>query len=429
MLLNYKINKMKKLIIILLFFSNNLISEEYTLDILLKSTIRNSGFVSQEVNYQKISDKEVSDILSNYYPQISIEGHATYQSDVFSLPLRIPGQNLPELRQDQYSLNLNISQVIWDGGSISKSTKLSKLTADINMKNSEIKIRSVIEKTANLFYSALKIDGNIKSINSALNTLENNKNQIISLVENGVITRNNLDVINLQISSKKQTLQSLLSDYYNILRSIEILTGIKKIDQLGKSNINSSKNNEINRPELATFQYLSEINIMKSNLKYTNLMPKFSAFAKVGYSNPNQINMFQQEWSDFYIVGLKMSWKPFSWFSESKNEEILGLQNENLEFERKEFLKQISIELDKELSEIRKSESLIEQDRTIIDLQKRIIQDKYNQFINGTATASEYIMELNSLQIYENNLSIHEIMLEHSKTNLLIKSGNYSGVQ
>ena len=157
-------------------------------------------------------------------------------------------------------------------------------------------------------------------------------------------------------------------------------------------------------------------------------MPKFSVFARLGYGNPNQFNMFEQEWSDFYLAGIKMSWKPFAWYSEQRNSEIAMLQNQNLDIEKKEFLRQINLQIDKEEADLQKVESLLAQDKIILDLQRRIINDKYTQVLNGAATVSEYIIEINSLQQYEINMSLHKIMLENAKSNILIKSGNYKGL-
>ncbi|MDT3741345.1 MAG: hypothetical protein RO257_17805 [Candidatus Kapabacteria bacterium] len=123
-----------------------------------------------------------------------------------------------------------------------------------------------------------------------------------------------------------------------------------------------------------------------------------------------------------------MSWKPFAWSSEQRNSEIAMLQNQNLDIEKKEFLKQIDLQIDREIADLQKVESLLAQDKIIHDLQKRIINDKYTQVLNGTATVSEYIIEINSFQQYEINLALHKIMLENAKSNILIKSGNYKGL-
>ncbi len=423
------VNNMKKVLLLILLTSINLMAAEYTLDELLKSAVVNSGFSKQSNNYSGISKKEISDLISNYYPQFNIEGQATYQSDMFRIPLNLPGMTIPDLRKDQYNVWLNFTQLIWDGGIISNKLDMSEISTLANIENANTKIRNVIENTSNLYFAGKKIESNIKSISSAINTLESNRKQISSLVTNGMLNQSNLDAVDIQINTKQQTLFSLKEDYQSIIKKIRIFTAITDIETLSNYEVQLDSQIEINRSELKAMEYSQRLNTLKSDVNYSMNKPKISAFARVGYSNPNQLNMFEQEWSDYYMLGIKFTWKPFSWFSEDKNSEIISLQNENIELEKKEFEKQVNMLLVQEHTEIEKAKSLIEQDLLILNLQNRIIKEKYSQLLNGSATISEYISELNSLEIYDNNLSIHKVILENAKINLLIKSGNYTGVE
>ena len=421
---------MIKLIILFLISGSMLFSRDYTLDELLEGAVNSSGYSGSGKNYKQISEIEKKELFSNYYPQFNIDGQATYQSDVFDLPIKIPGMSLPTLRKDQYNINLNVQQLIWDGGAISANEKMSELSAEANVENSKAKVRNIIEQVGTLYYSALKIKSSIESIRTAVSTLESNKKQIHSLVENGVLVRSNLDAVDIQINSKNQILQSQNDDLQNILKSIRLLTGFDDLSDVSLSEIelNSIVNLKINRSEINALDKYSQLNLEKVSLFKTSLMPKFSVFARLGYGNPNQFNMFEQEWSDFYLAGIKMSWKPFAWSSEQRNSEIAILQNQNLDIEKKEFLRQINLQIDREEADLQKVESLLVQDKIILDLQRRIINDKYTQVLNGTATVSEYIIEINSLQQYEINMALHKIMLENTKSNILIKSGNYKGL-
>ncbi len=424
------VEKMKKIMILILLANISLFAKEYSLNDLLNESVKNSAFSKQGQNYTEISKKEISDIISNYYPQINFEGQATYQSDMFKIPLNIPNMTLPDLRKDQYNVWLNFTQMIWDGGLVSNKVDISEISTKANIENTNAKLRNIVENTANLYFAGKKIEANMKSISTVMNTLESNKKQVTSLVNNGVLNQSNLDAINIQFSAKEQTMESLKKDYESVLEKLKLLIAKNDLDKLGQIEI-AVNNTElkINRSELKAMEYYQELNNVKSDINYSMLMPKINAFAKVGYSNPNQLNMFEQDWSEYYMIGLRFSWKPFSWFSESKNAEIAKLQNENIELEKQEFEKQVSMQLVQERSEMDKQESIIQQDKLIIELQNNITKEKYSQFLNGTATISEYINEINSLQIYETNLSIHNISLENAKTNLLIKSGNYKGVE
>lgn len=417
------------LIILFLLSSSFAISKEYSLEELLNLAESNSGYSKQESHFSKIAELESEELNSNYYPQFSVDAQATYQSDIFELPLNIPGMSIPSLRKDQYNINLNLNQVIYDGSAIAKGVELTDISAAANIETSKTKIRNVVENVASLYYAASKLNASAKIIETTIKTLESNKLQIKSLVDNGVLLRSNLDALEIQISSRLQTKQTILSDYNNLLISISRLCGINNLTSLQEGKIAIPTNDEIkiNRNEILALEKYQEMNLKKSDLNYTSTTPKVFAFARLGYGNPNMFNMFNQEWSEFYMVGIKFSWKPFSWFSESQNLKAVALKNENLEIDKQEFLRQLNIQLEKENSEITKAESLISQDAIILDLQKKIIADKYAQLTNGTATVNDYLSELNSLELYETNFSIHNIMLESAKNNLLIKSGNFKG--
>jgi outer membrane protein TolC len=416
-----------KLILFFLLLSVSLFGRQYTLEECLSSAVLNSGYTKQELNYNKISEIELNELFSNYYPQFNIDAQATYQSDVFALPIKLPTLTIPSLRQDQYNINLNLQQLIYDGGTISESEKLSKLSAEANKENSKIKIRNIIEQVGALYYSALRVKMTMESIKSTITTLEINRKQISSLVGNGVLVRSNIDAVEIQISSKKQLLQSMNDDYKSLIKSINSIAMLENFTDVILSEIPEKSANDytINRSEINSFDVYSDINKQKISTSKTQNMPKLSAFAKFGFGNPNQFNMFEQEWSEYYIVGLKMIWKPFDWFSSDRNSEIAEMQNQNLQIEKTEFMKQLNIQLDKENSELEKVKTMLEQDKTIFDLQMKIMMDKLTQVLGGTATISEYINEVNSLLQYEINMNLHKIMLENAKSNILIKSGNY----
>ena len=152
-----------------IFFANFLIifflifpvcrAEKLILEEVQKKAVDSSPLKKQLLYYQTMSALEQSNLNSNYLPQLSLDGQATYQSDVFKLPFTLPqgfpSINIPEVRKDQYKVSLGINQMIYDGGIVSgmKDSKsleyeTSARTVDINL----FKINLIINQ---LFFSAL----------------------------------------------------------------------------------------------------------------------------------------------------------------------------------------------------------------------------------------------------------------------------------
>ena len=57
----------------------------------------------------------VENLKKGFLPQLSINGQATYQSDVTGLNLSLPGVNIDPINKDQYKLSAEISQLLYDG--------------------------------------------------------------------------------------------------------------------------------------------------------------------------------------------------------------------------------------------------------------------------------------------------------------------------
>ena len=82
-------------------------------------------------NYPLVRQYELTEAMSRYsfenaamgyVPQISVGAQATLQSDVTEFPeafnnlLALAGVDMKGLSHDQYKVQLDISQTIWDGG-------------------------------------------------------------------------------------------------------------------------------------------------------------------------------------------------------------------------------------------------------------------------------------------------------------------------
>ena len=78
------------------------------------------SIIEQSKNYT------LSNANRAYLPQLSLEGRATYQSDVITIPLDMPGLEIPVPDKDQYQLVAQVNQIIWDGGKIVANKELIK---------------------------------------------------------------------------------------------------------------------------------------------------------------------------------------------------------------------------------------------------------------------------------------------------------------
>ena len=418
---------MKNLILLFLIFNCKIaFSQTITLEECQKSARENSSYFKQLEKFKNINELEEKNSDFSYLPQFSIDGQASYQSEVFSLPIRIPTISIPEIAKDQYQLSLSLNQIIWDGGAISKGKDISKSVAELNSLNTETKLYKTKELVNTLYFTVLILKENKNKLIAAINTLEMNLRQVNSLVENGMLLKSASDALKVEIIKLNQNIQSVEKDIKSNIEVLETITA--QNDLMTKEFLlpNISENySDINRPELKLLEKNAEVYNKNQELIFTSQMPKFFFFAKAGYASPNTLNFFEQDFSSFYMLGLKMAWNPFDWGINQRKREITEISKQNIEFDAEELNKTIYSSLIKEKNDILKYNQMIIDDRKIIEIQESIVIEKYSMLRNGTVTVAEYINDFNSLLQSQINLETHRIMLINSKINLLTKTGNF----
>ncbi|HEY2582833.1 MAG TPA: TolC family protein, partial [Mucilaginibacter sp.] len=85
-----------------------------------------------------------------YLPQVSFTGQASYQSETISFPaaIGIPGSLglLPTISKDQYKIQGEVDQQIYDGGSTKYQKDLIKADADLQKQNLEANLYAINDR-------------------------------------------------------------------------------------------------------------------------------------------------------------------------------------------------------------------------------------------------------------------------------------------
>lgn len=413
---------------IIFFFLNYAytFSQSTTLEECQKAARENSSYLKQIKQIERISYLDEKSYNANYLPQFSLEGLASYQSETFSFPIKVPNLSIPEVAKDQYQLFLTINQVIYDGGAIAKGKDIANAVSELNSLSSEAKLYKTKELVNSLYFSILILKENKNKLSLALGTLEANLKQINSLVQNGALLKSASDAIQVEIIKLRQNLDALGKDIESNIEVLEILTGLHDLSskEFPLPSL-SERYSNINRPEVKALEMQAEVQSKNKELIYSSLLPKFFFFAKGGYASPNALNFLEEDFTSFYILGLKMAWNPFDWGTNQRKREIADINRQNIAFDREELLKNINSSTIKEKSEIAKYSKIIDDDMKIIEIQSQIVKEKFSLLKNGAITSAEYVNDFNALLQYEINLETHKILLANSKINLLTKTGNF----
>ena len=371
-------------------------------------------------NYPAISRFSIIEQSKNYtlanankafLPQFSLEAKATYQSDVITIPLDMPGLEIPVPDKDQYQVVAQANQIIWDGGKIAAKKDMIKAGAIVEEKTLETELYSLRERVNGLYFGILLMQEQLKQQVVLEEELQRNHNRVESYVENGIANQADLSSVKIEILKAGQQRIQMESAQTAYLQMLSILTGETFDKETEFVNPSVSNNNSlvtINRPELELFSaQQATIDAQTKSLK-SDIMPAIGAFVQGGYGKPG-LNMLQNEFDAFFLGGVKLSWNFGNLYTLKNSVKTNELKKLSIDTQRNTFIYNLDIQISQQQNEIEKYRKTMIDDEEIIRLQQEIKDAAEAKVENGAMTVSDMLKELTALEMAKQAKLLHEI--------------------
>ena len=421
---------MKRIILLLLanacLLWANAQESSYTLQQCYRLALQNHPLSAQNALLEQSSLLQQKIWDENNLPQLNLNGQATYQSAVTELPIKIPGITLPEISRDQFKVTLDASQVIYGGGSINNQKLIEQNNLAISKQGTESDLYKLRERVNLLYFNILLTNYTLDILKINKEELEARLKKIESGVLNGAVLPVNATVLKAEIIKVEQKRIETASQKSSLIALLGVLTGSTIPDNatFTEPDILIDPDHYSNlRPEFKLFDLQQlKVDAMK-NLTLTRKNPRVYAFGNLGYGRPG-LNMFKEEADLFYIVGAKVSWNFWNWHQTSQEVQILDLNKEMLENQKKSFDLNTRASIQQYLSDISKTSDLLKTDEAIIDLRVEITANASSQLENGVLTATEYLTEYNAEIQARLSKSLHQVQLMQAKAGYQAATGN-----
>jgi len=413
---------MRKLVPVLFFAFTVLWSygQELSLDSCQSMARRNHPLLRQAGIIDQISELRQQNIQVLNLPQFDLTARASWQSDVTKLALSIPGFAGPEpLSKDQYKAYVDIRQKLFDGGAAKKRGELEEADRLVSKQQNETELYKIKETVNSLYFNALIIQENLRIIELKSETLAERIKTVSSAVNNGVLLPNELDQLRAENLLTDQQKTELKSTQHTTLALLEIVIGSTITEQTTflKPTISTIDiNNDLKRPEIMLFT-LQKSKLDKSVEVLTNSRKPFVyAFGQAGYGRPG-LNMLDNNFADWYMVGAGLSWNIWDWHKSSRERSTVKLQKEIIETNLDNFNRSVKMSLSQEENNIIKLKSLINSDEQLVSIKDQITKRSAVALENGAITSADYIRDLNAALQTKANLETRKVQLVQSSVN------------
>ena len=332
-----------------------------------------------------------------WLPQADLNAQATYQSDVTSVPIKLPNLAIDEPSKDQYKGTLDLVQPVFDGGVTGTQKKIQRATTNIESQKVEVDLYQLRSRVNTYFFTALLMDENIRIMELTKADLENNIRKVSAQATNGIATNSNVDVLKAELLKVSQRIIEYQANRKSAIEMLEVLTGspIDAHASFVKPAMLSDKDETISRPELKLFDYQKQQFRLQSRLIQAKANPKVSLFGTGGYGRP-ALNMLKNEFQWYYLGGVKLSIPITGQFTRQREMKVMRMQEQIVEKQREAFLsnnRQLQVQ---QKNELEKYGQLIGSDAEIVGLRTKIKENASVRLANGIITSSDYITELNA---------------------------------
>jgi outer membrane protein TolC len=417
----------------LLFISLLLISTEFispqtqlTLEDCYEKARINYPLIKQKDYFAKTKDYSVSNVWNGYFPQITLLGQATYQSDVTEVPMPLPGIVIERLTKDQYKAAIEVTQTIYDGGIMSSQAGIQESINEIDDQKIEIELVKVKERVNQIYLGILLIDAQLNQVELVIIDLNASISKLEAAYANGTATKPDVDVLKAELLKTEQRKIELASSRLSYINMLGLLIN-ENLDEstslLTPSQVNFFSAEEISRPELRLFSAQKNLIENQSGLTSSKIIPKANLFFQGGYSKPG-LNMFKNDFAWYYITGIRFTWSLSNLYSYGNESEINELGKLNIDAQTETFLLNTKLTTNQQLQEIDKLKKLIDVDKGIIELRTSVKNAAKAKLENGVITSSDYVRDLNAEDTAKQNLEIHKIQLLLAQYNYKITTGN-----
>lgn len=354
-----------------------------------------------------------------WLPQVDLNAQATYQSEVTSFPVKLPGVTVDELSKDQYKGTLEIVQPVYDGGIISGQKKLQQITTGIESQKVEVDLYQLRSKVNSYFFTALLMEENMTLMNMVKEDLNNNIKKVSAQAANGMATKSHVDVLKAELLKASQKIIEFNAVKKGAVQMLEILTGTAIAENttfVKPMNAADVAETVINRPELKLFDFQKQQFQQQSKLISARSNPKVSFFTNGGYGRPG-LNQLKNEFQWFYIGGVKLSIPIMSHFTKQKEKKLIKIQEQIVDIQKENFLNSNRQLLVQQKNEVEKYRQLVATDAEIVLLRTKIKENASFKLENGIITSTDYITELNAENQSMLNQKLHEIQWLQARYN------------
>ncbi len=263
----------------------------------------NYPLIQQKDLIKRASFLTIENINTAYLPQISLNGQATYQSDLTSIPNPATGTVFTPLSKDQFKYWGELNQLIYDGGVVKKQKGLQELSGLVDDQKLEVELYKLKDRINQLYLGILLLESQLSQANLQKDNIQIGLNTVKAQLTNGTVFKSAVLVVEAQLLQTEQRVVELSANHLALIRVMELFINQSISDKvsLERPRVTATLDPAILLPEMKLYTYQDSFWRQQNQMVSARSNPKLSLFAQGGYARPG-LDLFKNEFALYCAV-------------------------------------------------------------------------------------------------------------------------------
>lgn len=379
------------------------------------------------------TDQQIAVIKSDRLPQVSINGFASYQSDVTTVNQAIPGVVVPDLPKQHWESTLDVEQRIYDGGEVSKRRELEEARHAESQAGVDVALYGLRSDVNSAFFSAFLLAKRAEEYDALVADLDARLAAVRARVDAGsALGRDAAEIeaewvrAGVQRNEARASRRASLAILSNLvgqrIDTTAVLVLPTDAPEMTRPIAPADAESLRARPEFEQFRQSRERLEREAAYTSTENLPKLSAFGQAGFGLPGY-DGFRQTSDAFWQAGLRVKWQPWTWRSAGRKATAIRLQQDIVATQEQALGRSLAREVAADLEEIERLKAALTDDEKVVALRGEVERQARAQYDEGTITTADYVETRTDVLEARLTLDRHGVELAQARATYLTTLG------
>jgi outer membrane protein TolC len=407
---------------------------------LQQAALRQDPRARQAALQERATELRLRNLHAERLPALTGRAQATRQSEVATIPIALPGGAVPpEPPKDQYEARVEVEQLLYDGGVLSRRRGAEQAQLVVEQARIAADLQPLRDEVNEAFFTAFLLQERAAEISTLLEDLEARLAMLRAQVRNGAALPGDTAVVMATALKAMQDRAEVLAGRRAALGRLSVLTGTQasERDVLALPQLAGAVESlrgaagsagpgaaaiPTARPEYAMFAGRRERLARDAAVISARTRPQVSAFAQLSYGRPG-FAQFERDLHDYWLAGVRMRWAPFNWGTSDRERALLDVQRQIVDSEEAAFTARLQRQVQDEVADMERLERALETDERIIALREQVVRQARAQFEERAITAAAYVDARTDLQDARLARQRHRVELARARASYLTTLG------